>query len=48
MTEYKPVEMLKKANVKRYDITNRPELNESLEIAKKVINKINNIKKLKK
>jgi len=48
MTEYKPVEMLKKANVKQYDITNKPNINEGLEIAKQVIKKINNIKKLKK
>jgi hypothetical protein len=48
MTEYKPVEMLKKANVKQYDITKKPTVNEGVEIAKKVISKINNIKKLKK
>ena len=48
MTEYKPVEMLKKANVKQYDITKKSDVNESFEIAKQVINKINNIKKLKK
>jgi hypothetical protein len=48
MTEYKPVEMLKKANVKQYDITNKPNITEGLEIAKQVIKKINNIKKLKK
>jgi hypothetical protein len=45
MTEYKPVEMLKKANVKQYDITKKPTVNESIEIAKQVIK---NIKKLKK
>ena len=40
--------MLKKANVKQYDITKKPTVNEGVEIAKKVISKINNIKKLKK
>lgn len=48
MTEYKPVEMLKKANVKQYDITAKKEVNESVNIAKQVINKIHNIIKLKK
>ena len=48
MTEYKPVEMLQKANVKQYDITNKPNLNESNNVAKEVIKKINNMKKLKK
>jgi hypothetical protein len=46
MNVYKPIEMLDKANVRQYDITMRKDVNES--IAKKVINKINNIKKLKK
>ena len=48
MTQFKPVEMLKKANVKQYDITNKPNVNEGVEIAKQVIKRINNIKKLKK
>ena len=48
MTEYKPVEMLKKANVKQYDITKKSDVNEGVEIAKQVISKINSIKKLKK
>ena len=48
MTQFKPVEMLKKANVKQYDITNKPNVNEGVEIAKQVISKINSIKKLKK
>ena len=48
MTEFKPVEMLKKANVKQFDITNKPTVNENIEVAKEVIKKINNIKKLKK
>ena len=48
MNEYKPVEMLKKANIKQYDITNRPQVNEGVEIAKQVIEKINSLKKLKK
>jgi hypothetical protein len=48
MNEYKPVEMLKKANIKQYDITNRPQVNEGIEIAKQVIEKINSLKKLKK
>lgn len=46
MNVYKPIEMLDKANVRQYDITMKKDVNES--IAKKVINKINNIKKLKK
>jgi hypothetical protein len=37
--------MLKKANVKQYDITNKPNVNESVKIAKQVIK---NIKKFKK
>jgi len=45
MTQFKPVEMLKKANVKQYDITNKPNVNESVKIAKQVVK---NIKKLKK
>jgi hypothetical protein len=45
MTEYKPVEMLKKANVKQYDITKKSDVNEGVEIAKQVIK---NIKRLKK
>jgi len=48
MTEFKPVEMLKKANVKQYDITRKNDVNESVKIAKQIVNKINNIKKLKK
>jgi len=40
--------MLKKANVKQYDNTNKPNVNESVKIAKQVIKRINNIKKLKK
>ena len=48
MIQFKPVEMLKKANVKQYDITNKPNVNESVKIAKQVIKRINNIKKLKK
>ena len=48
MTEYKPVEMLKKANVKQYDITKKSDVNEGTEVAKQVISKINSIKKLKK
>jgi hypothetical protein len=48
MTEYKPVEMLKKANVKQYDITKKEKVNEGIEVVKQVIKKINNIKKLKK
>jgi hypothetical protein len=48
MTEYKPVEMLKKDNVKQYDITKKTTVNEGIEIAKQVIKRINNIKKLKK
>ena len=48
MTQYKPVEMLKKANVKQYDITKKEKVNEGVEIAKNVIKKINDIKKLKK
>jgi hypothetical protein len=48
MTEFKPVEMLKKANVKQYDITKKPNVDESMNIAKQVIKKINNTKKLKK
>ena len=48
MNEYKPVEMLKKANIKQYDITNKPQMNEGTEIAKQVIEKINSLKKLKK
>jgi len=48
MTQFKPIEMLKKANVKQYDITNKPNVNEGVEIAKQVIKRINNIKKLKK
>jgi hypothetical protein len=45
MTEFKPVEMLKKANVKQYDITKRNNVNESVRIAKQIVN---NIKKSKK
>ena len=45
MTQFKPVEMLKKANVKQYDITNKPNVNESVKIAKQIVK---NIKKLKK
>ena len=45
MTQFKPVEMLKKANVKQYDITNKPTVNESVKIAKQIVK---NIKRLKK
>jgi hypothetical protein len=45
MTQFKPVEMLKKANVKQYDITNKPNMNESVKIAKQIVK---NIKRLKK
>ena len=45
MTQFKPVEMLKKANVKQYDITNKPNVNESVKIAKQIVK---NIKRLKK
>jgi hypothetical protein len=48
MTKFKPVEMLKKANVKQYDITKKNDVNESVNVAKQVINKINNIIKRKK
>jgi hypothetical protein len=48
MTQFKPVEMLKKANVKQYDITKKNNVNESVNVAKQVINKINNIIKRKK
>ena len=45
MTEFKPVEMLKKANVKQYDITRKNDVNESVKIAKQIVN---NIKKSNK
>jgi hypothetical protein len=48
MTQFKPVEMLKKANVKQYDITKKNNVNESVNVAKQVINKINNMIKRKK
>ena len=48
MTEYKPVQMLTKANVKQYDITAKKNVNEGVNVAKEVIKKINNIKKPKK
>ena len=48
MTQFKPVEMLKKANVKQYDITRKDNVNESVKIAKQIVKKINKIKKLKK
>jgi hypothetical protein len=40
MTKFKPVEMLKKANVKQYDITRKNNVNESINIAKQVIKNI--------
>lgn len=43
MTQFKPVEMLKKANVKQYDITRKDDVNES--ITKQVVNKIKKLKK---
>jgi len=48
MTKYKPVETLKLANVKQYDITKKPTVNEGVEIAKEVIKRIDKLKKLKK
>jgi len=44
----KPIETLSLAAVKQFDITKKKEVNEGVEIAKQVIKKINNIKKLKK
>jgi hypothetical protein len=48
MTKFKPVETLKLANVKQYDITKKPTVNEGVEIAKEVIKRIDKLKKLKK
>ena len=48
MTKYKPIETLKLANVKQYDITKKPNVNEGVEIAKEVIKRIDKLKKLKK
>jgi hypothetical protein len=48
MTKYKPIETLKLANVKQYDITKKPTVNEGVEIAKEVIKRIDKLKKLKK
>jgi hypothetical protein len=48
MTKFKPVETLKLANVKQYDITKKPNVNEGVEIAKEVIKRIDKLKKLKK
>jgi len=48
MIQFKPVEMLKKANVKQYDITNKPNVNESVKIANEVIKRIDKLKKIKK
>jgi len=48
MTKFKPVETLKLANVKQYDITKKPNVNEGIEIAKEVIKRIDKLKKLKK
>lgn len=45
MTKFKPVEMLDKANIKQYDITKKTNTNESVEIAKMVMDKIKNLKK---
>lgn len=46
--KWKPIETLNLAAVKQFDITKKKEVNEGIEIAKQVIKKINNIKKLKK
>jgi hypothetical protein len=46
--KWKPIETLNLAAVKQFDITKKKEVNEGVEIAKQVIKKINNIKKLKK
>ena len=48
MTKFKPIETLKLANVKQYDITKKPTVNEGVEIAKEVIKRIDKLKKLKK
>jgi len=48
MTKFKPIETLKLANVKQYDITKKPNVNEGVEIAKEVIKRIDKLKKLKK
>jgi len=48
MTKFKPVETLKLANVKQYDITKKPNVNEGIEIAKEVIKRIDKLKKIKK
>ena len=48
MTKFKPVETLKLANVKQYDITKKPTVNEGVEIAKEVIKRIDKLKKIKK
>lgn len=48
MNDYKPIQMLNLANVRQYDITKKTNTNEAIDIAEQVINKINNIKKLKK
>ena len=48
MTKFKPVETLKLANVKQYDITKKPTVNEGVGIAKEVIKRIDKLKKLKK
>lgn len=48
MTKFKPVETLKLANVKQYDITKKPNVNEGVEIAKEVIKRIDKLKKLNK
>ena len=48
MTKFKPIETLKLANVKQYDITKKPTVNEGVEIAKEVIKRIYKLKKLKK
>ena len=40
MTQFKPVEMLKKANVKQYDITRKDNINESVKMAKQVVKNI--------
>jgi len=48
MTKFKPVETLKLANVKQYDITKKPTVNEGVDIAKEVIKRIDKLKKLKK
>ena len=48
MTKFKPIETLKLANVKQYDITKKPTVNEGVEIAKEVIKRIDKLKNLKK